>query len=145
MYSFLSNLGLTDLISEMHKQLRAEIMQKAHERLPKHLSEMELYLLALVEHKALSISEAAREMGITRQGAHKSSKHLLDLGYIDIRQSASNKREKYLYLTPEGLEVYEFIEQLKAQQEHKMVQLLQEEQIHSMKATLLKAITVDRA
>jgi DNA-binding MarR family transcriptional regulator len=136
MDNFYANLGFTDLISEIHKYLRADIMKQAHERLPKHLSEMELYLLNLVEHQTISISEAAREMGITRQGAHKSTKHLLALGYVECYQKETNKREKYLTLTPQGRDVHQFVESLKTQQEEHLKTLLGTEKISMMKEAL---------
>ncbi len=51
-----------------------------------------------------TISAIGRELGITRQGASKLVGQLHDLGYVDVADSATSKREKSVTLTSRGIE-----------------------------------------
>ncbi|MFZ0170606.1 MAG: MarR family winged helix-turn-helix transcriptional regulator [Acidimicrobiales bacterium] len=47
-----------------------------------------------------TISQIGRQLGITRQGASKSVASLADRGYVAVRASTTNGREKVVRLTP---------------------------------------------
>ena len=67
---YLDTLGLVDLISEKHKQFRQETMQRIGSHFELTFSEMDIYLISLVQFNAMSVSESARYMNISRQAAH---------------------------------------------------------------------------
>lgn len=49
-----------------------------------------------------SISNIARRLGISRQAVHMSAQRLKELGVIDLRVQAKNRRDLTLVLTEEG-------------------------------------------
>jgi DNA-binding MarR family transcriptional regulator len=53
-----------------------------------------------MEHEEVTSSRIGRELGITRQGAGKIVASLRDRGYVTLRTSSSDHREKVLKLTP---------------------------------------------
>ncbi len=124
---YLDKLSLVDLVSEQHKQLRELVMQRVQPLLAEHLSETELYLLALAHYQTMNISEAARHMRVSRQSAHKSSQRLCGLGYVELVTSLHNKRDKTLALTAAGVTLFEQVEEIKRQMEQQIcVQIGQE-------------------
>ncbi|MDA8359900.1 MAG: MarR family winged helix-turn-helix transcriptional regulator [Actinomycetota bacterium] len=50
----------------------------------------------------VTTSQIGRELGITRQGAGKAVVALRDRGYVTLRSSPSDGREKVVNLTPRG-------------------------------------------
>ncbi len=126
MEEFHQQLGVIDLISEKHKQLRYSIQNSINQGLENHFSEMDIYLITLIHFSPMSISEAARNMGITRQGAHKHAKRLIELEYLQA-ESCQNRRDKELRLTPKGLTLHSDIMQIKSSYEGQIVQALGQE------------------
>ncbi|QIZ76508.1 winged helix DNA-binding protein [Ferrimonas lipolytica] len=112
---FLNSLGLVDLISEKHKQLRARMMKRVELQFGNVFSQMDIYLISLVEYEAMSVSESARYMNISRQAAHKHVKHLVSLNFVDLTISESNRREKIVSLTSSGKELSQQINQIKSE------------------------------
>lgn len=117
---FLDGLGIVDLISEKHKQLRKITMENINKQLDDALSEMDIYLIILNQHCALSVSESARFMNISRQAAHKHVKHLSASGLIELTTSELSRREKLINLTAEGERVTEQINLIKADLESQL-------------------------
>lgn len=58
----------------------------------------------LIARHPRGISELAKAMGISRQAAHKSVRHLRDKGLIAIEFEDGSKRDKIARLTKRGLE-----------------------------------------
>ncbi len=114
---FLGTLGMIDLISEKHKQLRHITMAKIAESVDDKFSEMEIYLLILNQHTPMSLSESARYMNISRQAVHKHAKYLSTLGYIEVTSSDSNRRDKVVELTQAGKLLGEQINAIKTELE----------------------------
>jgi DNA-binding MarR family transcriptional regulator len=52
------------------------------------------------QSEEVTASQLGRELGITRQGAGKLVAALRDRGYVTLRSSASDRREKVVSLTP---------------------------------------------
>ncbi len=140
MQAFYEALLLPDVISEIHKQQRIQLMEIAHEILPAHLSEMELYLLALVNYQSMSISESSRVMGISRQAAHKSARHLEELSFIQVEQSQHNKRDKIIVLTEQGRELYHYMEEAKRRVEAQMAEKIGVENVQKLRESLRSLI-----
>ncbi len=133
--SFIETLGIIDLISEKHKQLRSETMMRITERLESRFSEMDIYLLSLTQHMSLSLSETARYMNISRQAAHKHAQNLLALGYIEVMPSELNRRDKVVVLTQAGKNIVEKINVIKNEIESEL-----EEEIGSENYTKIMAL-----
>ncbi len=51
-----------------------------------------------------TISQIGRELGITRQGASKIVAGLRDRGYVTLGASATDGREKIVFLTPRSVD-----------------------------------------
>ncbi len=117
---FLGTLGMIDLISEKHKQLRHTTMSKIAESIDDKFSEMDIYLLILNQHMPMSLSESARYMNISRQAVHKHAKYLMSLGYIEVTTSDSNRRDKVVTLTHTGRELGEQISTIKSELESEL-------------------------
>ena len=58
-------------------------------------------MLALVEREKLTVAQLGRIIGISRQGAHKCAKSLIERGYLTIENK--NSRDKELLLTDKGM------------------------------------------
>ncbi len=114
---FLETLGMIDLISEKHKQLRHTTMSKIAQQLDDKFSEMDIYLLSLNQYSSMSLSEAARYMNISRQAVHKHAQYLTSLGYIEVTTSEANRRDKMVTLTDAGKVLGSKIATIKAQLE----------------------------
>lgn len=102
MNSYLDNLNLIDLLSEKHAQLRKIVRDKWSENAGEYITDTESYIIALLERKAMTASQLARIIDISRQGAHKNTKNLIAKGYIEIENYDNSSRDKTLILTKKG-------------------------------------------
>ena len=82
MNSYLENLNIIDLLSEKHAILRKMVIQRWIEMGEESVSDTESYMLALVERNKLTVAQLGRIIGISRQGAHKCAKSLIERGYL---------------------------------------------------------------
>lgn len=102
MSSYFKNLNIIDLISEKHAKLRREVIETWVERGGERVSDTESYMIALIEKNELTVAQVGRIIGISRQGAHKCAKGLIERGYIIIENKDVNSRDKILSLTEKG-------------------------------------------
>jgi DNA-binding MarR family transcriptional regulator len=102
MNDYLQNLNLIDLLSEKHKKLRKEVMKLWLERQGEYITDTESHMLGTLEAKSMTVAEIARKMNISRQGAHKCAKKLIDSEYIIINDIEGNNKNKLLVLTKKG-------------------------------------------
>lgn len=102
MSSDFKNLNIIDLISEKHAKLRKMVIETWVERGEERVSDTESYMIALVERNELTVAQIGRIIGISRQGAHKCAKGLIERGYIIIEDKDVNSRDKILSLTEKG-------------------------------------------
>ncbi|MDB1125983.1 MarR family winged helix-turn-helix transcriptional regulator [Vibrio algarum] len=114
---FIETLGVVDLISEKHKQLRQITMERIGQRFEVRFSEMDIYLISLNQDNPMSLSESARFMNISRQAVHKHAKHLTALGFIQLVTSEANRRDKVIKLTQAGQELSIKINDIKSELE----------------------------
>jgi DNA-binding MarR family transcriptional regulator len=64
-----------------------------------------IYMLALYALPSqITISQMGRQFAISRQAASKIVGQLRDLGYVDVRQSRTDQREKVIELTDSAIE-----------------------------------------
>ena len=103
MSSNFQSLNIIDLISEKHAKLRRMVIETWVERGEERVSDTESYMIALIEKNELTVSQIGRIIGISRQGAHKCAKGLIERGYIIIENQDVNSRDKILSLTEKGL------------------------------------------
>lgn len=103
MSSNFQNLNIIDLISEKHAKLRRMVIETWVERGEERVSDTESYMIALIEKNELTVAQIGRIIGISRQGAHKCAKGLIERGYIIIENKDVNSRDKILSLTEKGL------------------------------------------
>lgn len=98
----LANLNLIDLISEKHAKLRKMVRDEWEKQGEEYVTDTESYMLALLERECMTVSQLARKIDITRQGAHKCAKGLIERGYINVAIEDGNSRDKVLMLTEKG-------------------------------------------
>ncbi|MEG0297465.1 MAG: helix-turn-helix domain-containing protein [Clostridium sp.] len=103
MSSNFQNLNIIDLISEKHAKLRRMVIETWVERGEERVSDTESYMIALIEKNELTVAQIAKIIGISRQGAHKCAKGLIEREYIIIENQDVNSRNKILSLTEKGL------------------------------------------
>ena len=101
MSTYLENLNIIDLLSEKHAKLRKMVIETWIEMGEESVSDTESYMLALVEREKLTVAQLGRIIGISRQGAHKCAKSLIERGYLTIENK--NSRDKELLLTDKGM------------------------------------------
>ena len=104
MDEYLKNLNLVDLLSEKHKKLRKEVMELWLAQHGEYITNTESHMLGMLEAKSMTVAEVARKMNISRQGAHKCAKKLIDSEYITMNAIEGNNRDKLLVLTKIGEE-----------------------------------------
>ncbi|CAI3922626.1 DNA-binding transcriptional regulator [Commensalibacter communis] len=63
-----------------------------------------------------SVSEICKLLGITKQSLNRVLRDVLELGYIEYRTNAEDRRKKSLYLTPQGEKIEEKLFQLQRKQ-----------------------------
>lgn len=97
------DLNIIDLISEKHAKLRRMVIEAWVERGEERVSDTESYMLALIEKNKLTVAQIGKIIGISRQGAHKCAKGLIEREYIIIENQDVNSRDKILSLTEKGL------------------------------------------
>jgi len=101
MSTYLENLNIIDLLSEKHAKLRKMVIETWIEMGEESVSDTESYMLALVEREKLTVAQLGRIIGISRQGAHKCAKSLIERGYLTMENR--NYRGKELLLTDKGI------------------------------------------
>lgn len=111
------SLGLIDLISEKHMELR----KKLHEASGQPVNKSEAHILTVLSINGdLTISQTGRLIGMTRQGVHKYMQGLQAAGLVEPSAEAVNARDHHMSLTPKGLEVVRVLEETKRQLEEQI-------------------------
>ena len=99
--NFSSN-NLVDLISDKHAKLRKMVINTWIKNGEEEITDTESYMIAIIEKEKTNIAQIAKKIGISRQGAHKCAKGLIERGYIEIEDQHINSRDKFLVLTDKG-------------------------------------------
>ena len=132
-----NQMNVIDLISETHTRLRAQVRERWEKSGNEFISQSESHLLARVAREALSISEAARQTGVSRQAAQKTASKLIDKGYLCFRQLDENRRDKFMYLTSRGREFIDLSEQMKRKMEEELMERIGGDEIRALKSLLV--------
>jgi DNA-binding MarR family transcriptional regulator len=138
MENYLGTLNLIDLISEKHKKLRKEVMKLWDEKHSEYISDSEAHMLGTINIREMTVAEVARKMNISRQGAHKCAKKLIDNGYIMLKSVEGNNRDKLIVLTEKGEEYCTEMLVLKKQVEEEIIKKLGIKNIEFLKDFLRK-------
>jgi DNA-binding MarR family transcriptional regulator len=62
-------------------------------------------LMSVVSERPLTVPQAARRLGITRQGAHRTANHLVGADLANFVDNPDHRVSRLLELTPAGREV----------------------------------------
>lgn len=99
-----NNKTIVDLLTIKHSQLR-KLLKKMYSQDNKYdASQMEGHILSVLEANAMSLSQLAQKIGVSRQAVHKCAQGLVMRGYISIRPSDTSKREKIVSLASRGIQ-----------------------------------------
>ena len=131
-----SPLNIIDLISDIHTKLRRSAALRWEEEGNEPVSLSESHLLARIALTPLSISEAARITGISRQAVQKTAKALEKRGYLESSYLKDNKRDKYLHLTQRGSDYIKESERMKLQMEKELTDQIGQEDMVKLKKIL---------
>lgn len=132
------SLNMIDLISEKHAKLRKMVIDTWVESGEERVSDTESYMLAIIEKNELTVAQIGRIIGISRQGAHKCAKGLIERGYIIIDNQNLNSRDKILLLTEKGLRFCRETLILKEKFETDIINVIGEDKFKILKECLSK-------
>lgn len=139
MFPTTEDLNLIDLISETHAKLRKNVRLTWEAQGKEPVSDTESYILALLQHSPMTVSQLARIIDMSRQGIHKCTQGLLAKEYIQATTLPDNAKNKLLSLTDKGknfctetLVIKERFEQTLADQLGTEQILLLKEALHSL-------------
>ncbi len=130
-------INIIDLVSETHQRLRQRVGDRWVDSGNEAIAQSESHLMARVALRALSLAEAARQMGISRQAVQKTASKLRDKGYLEFRQRGENRRDKYMFLTSAGHRYIELSENLKLEMEEEIMTRVGSDDIQFLKKILL--------
>src|SRR5699024_2226301 len=130
-------MGLIDLISERHLQLRKLSENLWNENSDIYVADSEWFILARIYQKEqTTISWVTKHVEISRQATHKFIKRLEQKGLVQITKLKNNKKEKSIRLTDLGKEFYEKNKFLEAQLERKIAENIGSEEVNRLKGIL---------
>ncbi|MBS6508547.1 MAG: MarR family transcriptional regulator [Paraclostridium bifermentans] len=138
MNSNFQSLNIIDLISEKHAKLRKMVIETWVEMGEERITDTESYMLALIEKDKLTVAQIGRIIGISRQGAHKCAKGLIEREYIMIENKDINSRDKVLCLTEKGLTFCKETLILKEKFQNEIINSIGEEKFKILKDCLIQ-------
>jgi len=140
--NYLEDLNLVDLVSEKHKKLRKEVMKLWVIQHDEYISDSESHMIHMIGNmniKEMTVAQIARKMNISRQGAHKCAKKLIDSEYIIMKAIEGNNRDKLLTLSKKGEEYCKEMLILKQQVEEEIINNIGYENVEFLKNILRKS------
>ncbi|NLK74233.1 MAG: winged helix-turn-helix transcriptional regulator [Clostridiales bacterium] len=99
-------IDLIELINNKYNEIRNMIESKWNASNDITITNSEWLIITFIYGKQMSISEIAKELGISRQAAHKSIKSLGAKGLIEMNYLENNNRNKFIKLTELGERCY---------------------------------------
>ena len=129
-------MNLIDLISEKHSQVRRLAAERWKETRTEEISRTEEHLLNKAARNDMTVSETARNTGISRQAVHRCALHLEERGYLKLEKKEGNRKGKYIILTEKGIEYYRNNQLMKDHLEKKIAERLGTERVEVLKALL---------
>lgn len=95
-------MNLVDLISEMHKVLRAKVNDRWNENNVEKINQTESHILGILGRESTTVAQLSREINISRQAIHKCVQNLIVRGYLEIENMKGSNKEKLVVLTEKG-------------------------------------------
>ena len=95
-------MNLVDLISEMHKVLRAKVNDRWNENNIEKINQTESHILGILGRESTTVAQLSREINISRQATHKCVQNLIVRGYLEIENMKGSNKEKLVVLTEKG-------------------------------------------
>lgn len=138
MDNYLNDLNLIDLVSEKHRKLRKEVMKLWAKQHGEDISYSEAHMLGNINIREMTVAEVARKMNISRQGAHKCAKKIIDNGYIEMKSIKGNNRDKLLVLTKKGEEYCREMLLIKQKIEYEIIKKIGPQNVEFLKEFLRK-------
>ena len=102
MQTYLNENNLVDLISDKHAKLRKKVIEAWVQNGEEKITDTESYMIAIIHKESTTVAQIAKKIGMSRQGAHKCAKVLMERGYIKIEEHQDNSRDKFLCLPDKG-------------------------------------------
>lgn len=133
MQTYLDENNLVDLISDKHAKLRKKVIEAWVENGEEKITDTESYMIAIIHKERTTVAQIAKKIGISRQGAHKCAKTLIDRGYIKIEEHQDNSRDKFLCLTDKGRYFVDETLHIKREIENDIIKSIGEENFNVMK------------
>ena len=84
MQTYLNENNLVDLISDKHAKLRKKVIEAWVQNGEEKITDTESYMIAIIHKESTTVAQIAKKIGMSRQGAHKCAKVLMERGYIKI-------------------------------------------------------------
>lgn len=129
-------IDLIELINNKYNELRKMIEIKWNASNDIAITNSEWLIISYIYGKQLSISEIAKQLGISRQAAHKSIKSLGGKGLIKENYLENNNRNKFIKLTELGEKCYIKNQEIKLGIEWDVLNKLGTEKMNMLKELL---------
>ncbi|MBU5335511.1 MarR family winged helix-turn-helix transcriptional regulator [Intestinibacter bartlettii] len=133
MQAYLDDNNLVDLISDKHAKLRKKVIDTWEQNSKEKITDTESYMIAIIYKENTTVAQIAKKIGISRQGAHKCAKVLIERGYIEIEEHQDNSRDKFLCLTDKGRYFMEETLHIKRDLENQIIKSIGKEKFDMMK------------
>ncbi|WP_455538712.1 MarR family transcriptional regulator [Terrisporobacter sp.] len=134
MEPYIDSSNLVDLISDKHAKLRKMVIDAWVENGEEEITDTESYIIAIVQKEKTTVAQIAKKIGISRQGAHKCAKGLIEKGYIEIENQNTNLRDKYLILTDKGRYFFEETLLIKRNLEEEIINSIGKDEFNMIKS-----------
>jgi len=96
--------NLKALLLERFEWYESKLLDELSKQGGPQLTTAQSRVLATLKGGSCSIADLARSLGVSRQAAHKTVARLVDLGWLNLKQS-DKKNEKIVQFTPHGQEM----------------------------------------
>ena len=90
-------------------------------------------MIAIIHKESTTVAQIAKKIGMSRQGAHKCAKVLMERGYIKIEEHQDNSRDILLCLTDKGRYFMDETLHIKRNLEEEIIKSIGREKFDMMK------------
>jgi len=135
--NFLTN-NLKALLQEKLWLLEDRLQQQRKASSYSSLSNAEAKVLAALRGEALTISEVARRLGVSRQAVHKTVSGLVKTGLLELSVIEGNLRDKSIVFTQAGEQMKEEAENILRKLEDEVKRAIGTQNFQQLKTLLEK-------
>lgn len=133
---FMEEPDLISLIAEKQRAIRRTCQVKWKEVHGIYIADSEWAILELALKNTITISDAAKSIGITRQASHKLVRSMEDKGLVKIYESEVYKNRKYIIPSDLGKECADMQKKMKDSLVDKMEQTIGVQRTRELKEIL---------